>query len=132
MEFWHRKSKGQSSPGLYLHIQPRENFLGAGVWHPDTPELNKIRKAIVNRPDSWKIVLASKLPLSGDSLKRPPLGFSGDHPFIEDIKRKDFITSVTFTDKRIIDQDFMQEFIEAGKNMNPLNRFLANAIRLQW
>ena len=132
MEFWHKKSKGHSSPGLYLHIQPGENFLGAGVWHPDAAELNKIRKTIATSPDSWKIVLDSKLQLSGDSLKRPPLGFSEDHPFIKDIKRKDFITSVSFTDKQIVDHGFMQEFIEAGKNMSPVNKFLANAIGLQW
>jgi uncharacterized protein (TIGR02453 family) len=132
MEFWHKKSKGHSSPGLYLHIQPGENFLGAGVWHPDTPELNKIRTAIANRPDAWKAVLASIPDLHGDSLKRPPAGFSLDHPFIEDIKRKDFISSVSFSDKQIVSPSFVQDFLEAGKKMNPLNKFLANAIGLQW
>jgi uncharacterized protein (TIGR02453 family) len=132
MEFWHRKSKGHSSPGLYLHIQPGENFLGAGVWHPDTVELSKIRMAIANRPDSWKSVLDSRLVIEGDSLKRPPTGFSQDHPFIQDIKRKDFISSVSFLDKQIVSLSFMQDFVEAGKKMNPLNKFLAHAIGLEW
>jgi uncharacterized protein (TIGR02453 family) len=132
MEFWHKKSKGHSSPGLYLHIQPGENFLGAGIWHPDKAELNKIRTAIANRPDSWKAVLASKVELHGDSLKRPPAGFSQDHPFIEDIKRKDFISSISFSDKQIMSPSFMQDFVEAGKKTNPLNGFLANAIGLEW
>jgi uncharacterized protein (TIGR02453 family) len=132
MEFWHKKSKGHSSPGLYLHIQPGENFLGGGVWHPETVELNKIRMAIANRSDLWKAVLASKPDLHGDSLKRPPAGFSPDHPFIKDIKRKDFISSVSFSDKQIVSPSFMQDFVKAGKKMNPLNKFLANAIGLQW
>src|ERR1700756_3808590 len=101
MEFWHKKGNGHSSPGLYLHIQPGQNFLGAGVWHPETSELTKIRKAIVYHPDSWKRVLDSGLKLEGDALKRPPTGFAADHQFIEDIKRKDFISSVSFMDKQI-------------------------------
>lgn len=132
IEFWHKKGSGHSSPGLYMHIQPGENFLGAGVWHPDTSELNKIRRAIASRPDAWRTVLASKPHLSGESLKRPPAGFPEDHPLIEDLKRKDFITSVSFTDKQIVSPSFLTSFLEAGKKMNPLNKFLAEAIGLRW
>ena len=132
MEFWHKKATGHSSPGLYLHIQPGENFLGAGVWHPETSELTKIRKAITNDPNSWKTVLDSKLKLEGDTLKRPPAGFGADHQFIQDIKRKDFISSVPFTDRQITSPGFLTEFIEAGKKTNPLNKFLAQAIGLPW
>lgn len=133
MEFWHKKGSGHSSaPGLYLHIQPGENFLGAGVWHPETSELTKIRKAITNDPNAWKIVLDSKLKLEGDTLKRPPTGFAPDHQFMEDIKRKDFISSVPFMDRQITSPRFMTEFIEAGKKTNPLNKFLAEALVLQW
>ena len=132
MEFWHKKAGGHSSPGLYLHIQPGENFLGAGVWHPETSELTKIRKAIANDPNSWRTVLDSKLKLEGDTLKRPPPGFAPDHQFIEDIKRKDFISSVPFTDRQVTSPEFMTEFMEAGKKTNPLNKFLAQAMGLPW
>ena len=132
IEFWHKRGEGHSSPGLYLHIQPGENFLGAGVWHPDMSELNKFRKAIANQSDEWQTVLDSKLHLHGDSLKRPPAGFPDDHQFIEDIKRRDFIASIPFTDRQIVGPNFMTKFIEAGTKTNPLNRFLAEAIGLRW
>lgn len=131
MEFWHKKSAGYG-PGLYLHIRPGENFLGAGVWHLDKPTLDKIRKGIVDNPDSWKTVLDAKLRIEGESLKRPPAGFPADHMFIRDIMRKDFIASITFTDKEIVGPRFMRDFVEAGKKMNPLNRFLAQTIGLRW
>ena len=132
MEFWHKKREGHSSPGLYLHIQPGENFLGAGIWHPDSSDLNRIRKAIVSSPDSWKLVFASKVSLSGDSLKRAPVGFADDHPFIRDLKRKDFISGVSFTQRQVVGPGFLEDFIEAGRRMNPLNAFLAKALGLPW
>ena len=132
IEFWHKKGSGHSSPGLYLHIQPGENFLGGGVWHPDSRGLKKIRTAIVDRPDAWRTVLASKPHLEGESLKRPPPGFQATHPFIDDLKRKDFITSISFLDKQIVSSAFLTSFIEAAKKMNPLNKFLAEAIGMRW
>ncbi len=133
MDFWHKKmSKGGQSPGLYLHISPSASFLGSGVWHPETPTLSKIREAIVEKPDSWKTVLDAGLKLTGESLKRPPPGFDPNHRFIDDLKRKDFISAVTFTARQITGPNFMNKFVTAGKSMNPLNKFLAEAMRLEW
>src|SRR5216117_800765 len=36
----------EGSAGLYFHLQPRESFVGAGIWMPPRPSLNKIRDAI--------------------------------------------------------------------------------------
>ena len=69
----------------------RENcFAAAGVWHPDSRTLTRIRTAIVNQPEWWAKV-RRKLELGGDSLTRPPRGYNPKHPFIGDIKRKDFV-----------------------------------------
>ena len=133
MEFWHKKTrKDGQSPGLYLHVDSSESFLGSGVWHPETPTLSKIRQAIINKPESWKKVRHTGLRLSGDSLKRPPMGFNPDHQFIDDLKRKDFISAVSFTPRQITGPNFMQEFVRAGRSMNPLNKFPAEAMRLKW
>ncbi len=132
MEFWYKKAKKHSYLGLYLHIRPGDNFLGAGIWHPESSELNKIRRAIVDNPNSWRTVLGSKLSLEGESLKRPPVGFPVDHEFVEDLKRKDFISSVSFTDKQVTNPNFMQDFIVAGKSTGPLNKFLAEALGLPY
>lgn len=133
MDFWHKKmSKGGQSPGLYLHIAPSESFIGSGVWHPEPPTLNMIRHAIVQTPDSWKAVLDAGLKLSGESLKRSPPGFDPNHRFIDDLKRKDFISSVTLTARQITGPNLMEEFVTAGKSMNPLNKFLTEAVGLKW
>ncbi len=57
MQFWHKKGgKKIHAAGLYLHLSPGQSFAGAGVWHPDPATLNKVRKAIVERPESWRRV----------------------------------------------------------------------------
>ena len=133
MEFWHNKtSKDGQSPGLYLHIAPNESFIGSGIWHPETRTLSKIRQAIVKKPDSWRKIVDAGLKLSGDSLRRPPRGFDPDHQFIDDLKHKDFISAVTFTARQTTGPNFMEEFVTAGKSMNPLNKFLAEALELRW
>jgi uncharacterized protein (DUF2461 family) len=63
----------------------------------------------VDQPERWAKV-RRKLELEGDSLTRPPRGYDPDHPFIEDIKRKDFVASITFTDRQVCDTAFMRDF----------------------
>lgn len=87
------------APGFYLHLQPGESFAAAGLWHPDPVALRKVRDRIVQRPREWRAVLETKLPLGGARLSRPPKGCDADHPFVEDLKRKDFITSARFSDR---------------------------------
>src|SRR5713226_3767295 len=93
MHFPHRShSKDSHQPGFYLHLQPGGCFGGGGLWHPDASNLKKIRGAIVSRPRDWQAVLRGGVAVEGATLKRTPLGFDPDHPFIKDLKRKDFIT----------------------------------------
>src|SRR6266545_3165096 len=66
-----RVGRDVHSPSFYLHLQPGETFAAAGVWHPDREALEKIRTAIVAKPDRWKRVaygqeLRSRFHLSGD------------------------------------------------------------------
>jgi len=132
MEFWHRRSGKKAYAGLYLRLTPGQSFAGAGIWHPDAPTLYKVRSAIVSRPEAWRKVKQAGLRIEGESLKRPPSGFDPAHPFIEDLKLKDLTTGVHFSDAQVIGAKFMKEFIRAGKTLNPLNKFLADALGVPW
>ncbi len=132
MEFWHRRRGKKSYTGLYLHLAPGQSFAGAGIWHPDSPTLNRVRKAIVSRAEAWRRVKESGLKIEGASLKRPPAGFDPGHPFVEDLKMKDITSGVRFSNAQVTGPRFMEDFIEAGKKLDPLNRFLAEALGLPW
>lgn len=85
IQFRHAAGKDVHAPGLYVHIALDSTFLGAGVWAPDGPALEKIRGKIDSEPKRWRRIMADDAFASlfeprGSSLKRPPSGFAKDHP----------------------------------------------------
>ena len=125
----HKAGKHAHVPGFYLHLEPGQCFTAAGVWHPDSPTLTAIRKEIVNHPEDWKKA-TRRLSIEGDKLTRPPKGFAADHPFIEDLKRKDFVTVETLSQKQICSAGFINDLASSFKSMLPLVLFLSKALRL--
>jgi uncharacterized protein (DUF2461 family) len=86
--------------------------------------------AIVADPEQWAKV-TRKLEPEGDSLKRPPRGFEPNHPFIGDIKRKDFVASVGLTEVQVCGPKFMRDFAAACRTMLPLVVFTTRALGFQ-
>jgi uncharacterized protein (TIGR02453 family) len=131
IRFSHANGKDAHAPVFYLHLEPENCFVAAGVWHPDNPALTKIRTAVVEQPEGWAKV-RRKLELEGDSLTRPPRGYDPKHPFIEDIKRKDFVASVGLSDRQICGPAFMKDFADACRAMLPLVEFTTKALGLKF
>ncbi len=142
IQFRHDLGKDAHAPGFYLHLEPGTVFTGMGSWHPDGPTLRSIRQRIVEEPEEWGAVreaipgdgdFDSASPgdpprLGGDSLKRPPRGFDADHPLIEDLKRKDFIASMTQDEKSVTAPDFIDRVAESFAAGAPLVAFLCRAV----
>lgn len=131
IHFSHESGKDAHAPVYYLHLEPGGCFAAAGIWHPDNRALTKIRTAIVADPERWGKVVR-KLELEGGSLVRPPKGFAPDHPFIEDLKRKDFIASVSLTDEQVYSPKLMNDFTAACRAMTPLVEFTTKALGLKF
>lgn len=121
-------NQGIHAPGFYLHLEPNACFAAAGSWHPDPNSLFKIRSFIAANPKKWEKIIKKKIPLEGTTLSRAPRGFDPHHALIEDIKRKDFITSIAFTQTQVCSNTFMQQYLKACKQMAPLMIFLIEAI----
>lgn len=133
ISFRHRNAKDVHAPGYYLHLQPGEAFLGAGIWHPDRDTLAAIRTRIAERPDRWRRVahgpaFRERYRLGGDSLKRAPAGFDPDHPLIEDLRRKDHIASAMLDERTVTREDFLPRFAELCGGVSPYVRFLCDAL----
>jgi uncharacterized protein (TIGR02453 family) len=130
MHFPHAGSKENiHGASFYLHIAPGESFLAGGCWHPDPKYLAKIRDAIAWKSQEWKKATRG-LELGGDKLSRPPRGYRADHPMVEDLKRKDFIASIDFTDKQVASDKFMNDIVAGCKKLKPLVGFLSQAVGL--
>ena len=135
MSFRHVDGRDVHGPVFYLHLEPGSVFMAAGLWHPQADSLKKIRDAIVERPDRWKRVLASRgvdLDAGSNRLKRPPRGYDPEHPFVEDLKRKSFTASTAFSQKQALAPDFPARFAKACQQKTPLMKFLTNAVGLPW
>jgi len=131
IHFSHEAGKDAHAPVFYLHLEPDGCFAAAGVWHPDAPALTKIRTAIVKDEGSWK-KLRKKIELDGEKLQRPPRGFDPKHPFIEDLKFKDFVASVALSEDQICGRRFLQEYFATCKSMAALTEFTTKALGLKY
>ncbi len=133
MHFRHERSKDAHAPGYYLHLQPGECFMGVGLWRPEAKVAYQIRRSIADDPAGWKKAAYAKpftdlYSLEGDSLQRPPKGFDPEHPYIDDLKRKDFIASTRLDQRQVTGSGFMDEFVANCKKATPLMSFLCAAV----
>ncbi len=135
IQFRHEQAKNVHSPGYYVHIEPDEVFLGAGMWMPESESLHGIRQRIADKPAEWQRAKGDKafvrhFKLGGSSLTRPPRGFDKEHPMIEDIKRKSFIAVKNMNLGDVLDPRFQRKVETAFKAATPYMEFLCKAVRV--
>lgn len=133
MQFRHESARDAHVPAFYLHLQPGECFAGVGLWRPQTAEAHAIRTAIADDPAGWKKATYGKRftdiwEQGGESLKRPPKGFEPDHPYVDDLKRKDFIASTRLTQKQVTSEGFIDDYERLCRSSVPYMRFLTEAL----
>lgn len=135
--FRHEAGKTAHAPGFYLHLSPDEVYAGVGIWQPDSESLARIRNAIDADPGKWERAakdeaFLQEFTIGGDSLKRPPKGFGGDHPYIQDLKRKDHIASVEFEREDVIAPGFIDDFADVCRQASAYMQFLTSALGLPY
>jgi uncharacterized protein (TIGR02453 family) len=133
IHFRHELAKDAHAPGYYLHIGPDEVFAGGGIWHPGTEATTRIREAVVAEPDRWRRAtrtgaFAKRLELGGDSLKRVPSWADPEHPFAEDLKRKDFFGWAKLSPDEVVAPGFVDEYARICRAGKPLLAFLCDAL----
>lgn len=137
IHFRHAAGKDVHAPGFYFHVDPQDVFVGAGIWHPDSDALVRIREAIDENPAAWKRATRSKpftarFELSGDTLKRPPYGYGTDHPLIEDIKRKDYFGMCRLDHDELFEPEILDRTVELFRATKPLMAFLCKAVGVKF
>src|SRR5256714_8967107 len=94
------------SAGFYFHLQPGKSMIGAGIWMPPRPQLNKLRHAIADDPPSFDR-MARSIPrrfggLDDEAmLKRMPRGYAEDHPAAKWLRYQSFTSGRTLTDAQV-------------------------------
>ena len=128
----------EGSAGLYFHLQPGKSFVGAGIWMPPRPGLNKIRDAIAEDPRGFARLVDNPRSrrrfgrLDDESmLKRMPRGFAEDHPAARWLRYQSFTIGRELNDKQVLGPT-LPALLEADfRLMIPLVRWLNGALGLK-
>ena len=128
------KPKGVAGSGYYLHIEPGEIYLGAGIYMPEPDQLKKIRRAIAQRSEEFLDIHTEPAfkktfgPMYGECLVRVPAGFAPDHPMAEHLKRKHYFVGLSWPEERSPKPRFVKDVARIFELSSPLVRFLNRAI----
>jgi uncharacterized protein (TIGR02453 family) len=135
IHFRHELAKDVQAPGFYLHLGPDGVFAGGGIWHPGTAGATRIREAIVDDPGRWRRAtrtgaFAKRLELGGDSLRRVPSWADPEHPFADDLRRKDFFGWARLSEDDATAPGFVNEYAKLCRAASPLMRFICDALEV--
>lgn len=137
IHFRHEQAGDVHAPGFYLHIEPGENFAGAGMWHPETKLARNIRQAINDDPPGWERAAHTKAftavwSVAGhddDRLKRVPKDLDVDtHPYPDDLRLRSFSAGTRLTQKTVTSSTLPAELAKTFKLAAPYTRFICEAI----
>lgn len=135
IHFKHQFGRDVHAPGLYLHLEPTECFIGVGMWMPDADSLRQIRQAIVEDSQHWMRVkkdrkFTARFAFDGNRLRSAPRGFEKDHPLIEDIKCRSFAAISRVSKGQLCSSSCLELIGATFKDGKPLMRFLCEALQL--
>lgn len=114
----------------YIHFQPDGTMIGGGIWWPDKPVLDELRKLIdaegeefldiVNNP----AITSRNYHWESQTLKRMPKGWPEDHPLARFIKMKEYLL-IMRPDMSYFDcEDWVERVNEDLQPLKALNDFL--------
>lgn len=124
---FHERRKQVPAPSWYLHLQPGNSFIGAGIWHPEPDTLRKLRQFIVDNPGTWRT--AAHAPAlrrryefeDSEKLVRPPRGFDPQFEFIDDLRHRNFVLYRSLDDAVMTGPRLLSTL---GKDLHALGPFV--------
>jgi len=128
---FHYGDKAKSMAGFYIHISPKDCYMGGGIWMPPNDYLRKIREKIAGNYKEFSAIVKKKdfVALGGldmtESLKTMPRGFEPEHPGATYLKLKSFVAGTSITPEIAASKNLVQAAVKTYKTLLPLIRFLS-------
>ena len=135
---FHARSKEVEAPSFYLHLQPGNCFIGAGLWHPEPDTLRRIRHFIVDNPGSWAAAahgtaFRKRFDLDDDEmLVRPPRGFPADFAYLDDLRRKNHVALRAIDDATMTGTRLLATLAKDLQGLGPFMDYLCAALDLEF
>jgi uncharacterized protein (TIGR02453 family) len=121
--------------GYYFHIEPDGSFIGGGIYMPAAEPLKAIREYIDENGEEFSgLINNAKFKkvypeMMDDKLKTAPKGFSPDHEFIDLLRYKSFAFSSRISQSEILADTYIEQLVHSFKILQPVNRFLNEALK---
>lgn len=129
--YFNNGGKKSTGAGFYLHLEPGgKTFAGGGLWMPEPAILKAVRQEIDYNFDEFKAIIEDKKfkkvfpEVTGESAKKPPVGYTEDNPAIKYIKMKGFVVSHNIADKDAQSKTFTKTVSDTFTTMQPFIDFL--------
>jgi len=118
----------------YLHLEPNQSFISAGIYMPDAKTLKAIRQEIVYNGEAFLKIIENKnfkkyFILDNEKLVNVPQGFDKNHPLAELLKCKQMIALHSIeSDEEVLSEKYSDYCTTVFKMLQPFNKFLNEAI----
>ncbi|KAI6121679.1 hypothetical protein F5141DRAFT_998645 [Pisolithus sp. B1] len=136
--------------GIFAFFKPGdESMIAAGAWCPGRDELSLIRNHILHSPDRLREILSDPEFVANfgeprphpegkrrsvfghdDELKTAPKGVDKHHKDIDLLKCRSLAVSRTFTDKQVLNTDFIEQLKNVVRVLRPFVHCLNDMITL--
>ena len=124
--------------GFYFHVEASRASIGAGIWMPPRPTLQKIREAIDEDPAPLKKILANptiKRQFGGldeeNMLTRMPRGYAITHPAIDLLRHQSFTLGRELEHKDLLHARLPDVLAREYEKLLPLVRWINTALGLR-
>jgi len=124
----------EGSAGFYFHLQPGgKSLVGAGLWMPPRPQLNKLRDAIADDPKAFDRMARGLGKRYGgledeSMLKRMPRGYAEDHPAAKWLRYQSFTSGRALKDSDVTSAKLPALLARDFEGLLPLVRWLNGAL----
>src|ERR1700753_1305520 len=101
-----------SGAGYYFHVSAKEVVIAAGAYMPEKDQLAAIRNWLLENHESFRKLIQKPIvrkhftEFDGNTLTRPPKGFSAEHPGMDLIKCRQWGISATLPAEITLDKNF--------------------------
>lgn len=133
--FFPKALQKHAGAGYYFHISPEEIFLGGGVYRPGPKELFAIRKRLTKEAAAYrKLTAASGFKrqfgeVRGETLKRPPKGFSPNDPALDLLLPKQWLVSAQLPVELAESPKLQAEIAKRFETIQPWIDWLNGAVK---
>jgi uncharacterized protein (TIGR02453 family) len=135
---FHARSREVPAPSFYLHLQPGNCFIGAGLWHPEPETLRRIRQFIVDNPGTWANAAHGKAFRKrfdlddSEMLVRPPRGYPADFVHLDDLRRKNHVALRMIDDATMVGPRLLSTLGKDLAQLAPFMDYLCAALDLEF